>query len=61
MLSAIFWAVAAPIRVEPAMISGGVGSRMAMSARPSSGAPSLLAMPTVAAPAAFAALSAATA
>jgi hypothetical protein len=49
-LRAIFCAVPAPMRVDPAISSGGVSSTMATSANRSSGVSLLLAMAMVAAP-----------
>ena len=54
MLSAIFCAVPAPIRVDPATTSGGVASRTGWSAMVSSAEPALLAMPITVAPFAWA-------
>lgn len=58
--SAAFWAVPAPIRVEPTITSGPESRRTGMSVASSSGAPALLAMPMVSAVAALAAAAAAT-
>ena len=56
MFSAAFWAVPAPSRVDPAIISGPVARQMGTSAKSSKGVSTLLAIPITFDPAAFTAV-----